>query len=351
MKINKYIEIVGSTNPRLNAMNKNSRQTILVTLKKKYTNVGITIVDNMQDLERLGAKRPDLVILGMKLVLLQPELGYDDSPKVWLSDYLTENGIDYTGSDTDSLKLEFDKPAAKQNVLDAGLASPAYFISTIKHPSFVHNLTFPLFVKPTNRGDSKGIDEQSVVRTQVELKAKILSIHDDCASDVLVEEYLSGREFSVAVIADAAGELHAMPIEIISPTDSKGNNFLSAAIKEADLEKVVAVAAGSLKEAINNLAMGAFLSLSARDYGRIDVRLDASGVPRFIEANLMPGLSTHGYLMRCFSLNRQISYDDMIFAIVAPAVERSMRFKSSELLTIPMVLADAAAPELVNTPV
>lgn len=313
--------------------------------------MGITVVNTMRDLEGLGAKRPDLVILGMKLILLKPEMGYDDSPKVWLSDYLTENGIDYTGSGTDALQLEFDKPAAKQNVLDAGLESSAYFISTIKHPTFAHNLTFPLFVKPTNRGDSKGIDEQSVVYTQDQMKAKIVSIHSECESDVLVEEYLPGREFSVAVIEDAAGKLIAMPIEIISPTDTKGNNFLSAAIKTADLESVTAVVAGPLREAINKLALGAFLSLGARDYGRIDVRLDGLGVPGFIEANLMPGLSDHGYLSRCFMLNEQTRYDDMIFAIVEPAVKRSTFFESPESLPVSLVALDSVSPELVNTAV
>ena len=65
----------------------------------------------------------------MKSVLLKPELGYDNSPKVWLSDYLTSNGIHFTGSDTFSLKIEFDKLIAKQCVIDAGLKSPLYFIS------------------------------------------------------------------------------------------------------------------------------------------------------------------------------------------------------------------------------
>lgn len=351
MKINRYIEIVGSTNPRLNAMSRTSRRSVQMALRKKYTRIGITIVNNMEDLEALGAKRPDLVILGMKLILLNPEMGYDDSPKVWLSDYLAENGIDYTGSETDSLQLEFDKPAAKQKVLDSGLKSSAYFISTIKNPTFAHALNFPLFVKPTNRGDSKGIDERSVVHTEDELRAKITSIHDECASDVLVEEYLSGREFSVAVIENAAGDLMAMPIEILSPTDSNGNSFLSAAIKKADLERVAAVAAGPLRKAVNELAIGAFRSLGARDYGRIDVRLDAAGIPSFIEANLMPGLSDHGYLQRCFSLNEQMRYDDMIFAIVSLGIKRSMFFKTPAVLTAPSLVLDIITPEYANTPV
>ncbi len=323
-KINNYIEIVGSTNPRLNAMAADSRLTVATTLRKQYARVGITIVNNMKDLEALVAKKPDLVVLGMKLILLDPTKSYDDSPKLWLSAYLDENDIAYTGSDTDALALEYDKHQAKQRTIDLGLQSSAFFISTITNPIFKHSLQFPLFVKPTNRGDSKGIDEQSVVYSDSDLKAKILSIHNGCSSDVLIEEYLPGREFSVAVIRQAySGDLLAMPIEITTPTDKRGHSFLSEAVKDADTEKVLAVHDNELKNSLNDLAIGVFKALDARDYGRIDMRLDNHGKPSFIEANLMPGLSDHGYLSRCFYLNQRMLYADMILAIVALGLTRT----------------------------
>ena len=323
-KIDKYIEIVGSSNPRLNAMAKDSRLSILAVLSKHYTKVATTIVDNMADLDRLVAKKPDLVILGMKLILLDSSKGYDDSPKIWLSSYLQEKGINFTGSDTDALVLEFDKHEAKQKVIDAGLQSSKYFISRINHPTFRHSLRFPLFVKPTNRGDSKGIDEKSVVGSKQELESKILSIHNDYSSDALIEEYLPGREFSVAIIKlPKSNNLLAMPIEIVAPANTQGNKFLSEAVKDADSEKVLAVDNLELSDAINTLAVGVFRALGSRDYGRIDMRLDKSGVPNFIEANLMPGLSSHGYLARCFHLNDRISYEDMIRSIVELAFDRA----------------------------
>lgn len=321
--VNKYIEIVGSSNPRLNAMAKDAQQAILEVLSKKYTKVGTTIVDDMSDLEKLVAKKPDFVVLGMKLILLDTKKSYDDSRKVWLSDYLEEHAIAYSGSTTEALAIEFDKPVAKQKVMDAALQSSAYFISAIKQPVFVHNLEFPLFVKPTNRGDSKGIDEMSVVYSQSELETKITAIHNDCASDALVEEYLSGREFSVAVIKHAdSDDLLAMPIEITSPADIKGNSFLSEAVKGADSEKVLAVENPELKDKLNALAIGVFVALGSRDYGRIDMRLDGMGAPSFIEANLMPGLSDHGYLSRCFAINQNIAYEDMILSIVDLGLQR-----------------------------
>jgi D-alanine-D-alanine ligase len=206
--------------------------------------------------------------------------------------------------------------------MDAALRSSAYFISSVKQPVFTHTLDFPLFVKPTSRAGSKGVDEKSVVYSQSELEAKITAIHDEYSSDALIEEYLSGREFSVAVMRQKSGALLAMPIEITSPADAKGNSFLSEAVKNADTERVLAVDDAALKDKLNALAVGVFEALGSRDYGRIDMRLNGMGEPNFIEANLMPGLSNHGYLSRCFAINEDIDYEDMVLSIVDLGVQR-----------------------------
>lgn len=344
-KIDLRVEIVGSSNPRLNAMVKDSQLTIAKTLKKHYQRVGISVVDDLAGLERLVAKKPDIVVLGMKLILLDLSVDYDDSPKIWLSDYLLERGIAVTGSDTLALHLEFDKDKAKQVVIDAGLPSAAYFTSPASAPILDHSLSYPLFVKPVNRGDSKGIDEKSVVYTKNALKQKMHSIHRDLASDVLVEEYLSGKEYSVAVIRiPGSNELLALPVELQAPMDHKGNRFLSESVKEADTEQVLAVANNEVKELVSTLARRIFVALGARDYGRIDLRMDGQGIPCFIEANLMPGLSTHGYLSRCFSLNGSMGYDEMIVSIVALARERVDQ--PTETLTIEQLIGGHAQTDL-----
>ena len=102
---------------------------------------------------------------------------------------------------------------------------------------------------------------------------------------------------------------------------------------------------------INNLAINVFKSLGARDYGRIDIRLNAAGAPSFIEANLTPGLSNHGYLARCFFMNHQIDYDDMISAIVGLGVNRSTHFSSPELFDLQAKANDAIIPDFATSPV
>jgi D-alanine-D-alanine ligase len=322
-KIDKYIEIAVSNNPRLNDLPEDARLSVLTALRKRYTKVAITIVEDMASLESLVAKKPDLVVLGLGLVLSDSSKSYDDSPKVWLSNYLKENNINFAGSATEALMLQRNKHEAKQKVLDADMLTSKYFTAQISEPMPQHDLMFPLFVKPTNRGDGKGIDEKSLVHSQLELESKVLSIHDECGSDALVEEYLPGREFSVAVVQQPnSDDLLLMPVEIVAPADKQGNKFLSEAVKKADSERALAVHDPELKSRINTLAIGVFKALGARDYGRIDMRLDALGAPNFIEANLMPGLSAHGYLARCFYMNDRIGYEDMILSIVDLCLQR-----------------------------
>ncbi len=323
-KIKKSIEIIVSDNPRLNDLPEDARLAVHAALSKHYEKVAVTVIDNLSHLEGLVARKPDLVVLGIGLVLLDPHKSYDDSRKLWLASYMKENGINYTGSGTEALILQRNKHEAKQEIIDAGLRTSAYCVAQINQSMPQQSLRFPLFVKPTDRGDGKGIDEKSLVYSDIELNAKVLSIHNDCSSDALIEEYLPGREFSVAVIRRPdSDDLLAMPIEIIAPTDKKGHSFLSEVVKKTDIEKVLAVHDSELKDSLNALAIGVFQALGSRDYGRIDMRLDSHGRPSFIEANLMPGLSDHGYLSRCFYLNQRASYSDMILAIVALGLSRT----------------------------
>jgi D-alanine-D-alanine ligase len=322
-KIDMHIEIVGSTNSRVNAINPGSRLTVQAALNERYTTVGITIVNNIADLEALVAKKPDLVVLGIKRLPLDETVSYDESPKIWPSDYLNKHGIVFTGSDTRAFDLVANKQVAKQKVIDAGLHSAAYFVTDEASSALSHTLQFPLFVKPTNRNASQGIDEMSLVHNQEALATKVADMHASLGGTALVEEYLPGREFSVTVVRRPFSEsLLALPLEISNAPDTNGNMFLSEAVKEADIEKYGAVSDPVLKKALSALAIGAFTVIGARDYARIDMRLNAAGVPYFIEANLLPGFADSSYLIRAFTFNNHGSYPEMVRSIVSLALER-----------------------------
>jgi len=353
-KIDKYIEIVASNSPRLNSMSKDSQLSIFAALNKRYAKVAISMVDNMADLDKLVAKKPDLVVLGIKFVYIDKPKSHAAGSRIRTLGYLKANNINFMGSEPIARAIGLDKQKAKQKVMEAGLQSSRYYVSSVNAPILMpDDLQFPLFVKPSRMGGSQGIDENSVVYSTVELKSKVKSLHHDFNSDALIEEYLPGREFSVAVTKQSGtNELSAMPIEIIAPADKKGNSFLSKKVKKADLEEVLPVKDLELKKAVNALAINVFKALGARDYGRIDIRLNAHGTPNFIEANLMPGLSNHGYLSRCFLLNKHFAYEEMIASIVELAFKRvatGMLAEASSPTILESVLDETLAAPIADT--
>lgn len=326
-KINKHIEIVRSNKIWLSAMSQKSCDAILVVLSKHFTSVGVATVNDFADLEALAITKPDLVFLGMKFVPMNPSLGLKDPEKIWVSDYLGQRGIPCTGSNQLANELERDKPMAKQRIIDANLATSAYFVVKQGQDLIEDDisLTFPLFVKPINRGGGLGIDSASVVRNIQQLRAKVKSIANELKTDSLVEQYLTGREFSVAILQDElSDEYLVMPLEKIAPQDENGERLLSGQIKSADSVRDAEVTDQDIKMSINSLAINVFHALGARDYGRIDVRLDDSGSPQFLEANLIPSLIRgYGSFPKSCLLNMDLDHEPMILRIVNLAFSRS----------------------------
>jgi D-alanine-D-alanine ligase len=325
-KVSKRIEIVVSNQFGLGSMGVESAAGVWAVLSKKYQHVDIMTVNNLADLTALASRRPDLVFLGTKFVLSNPALGLADPHKIWLSEFLDNIGIAYTGSGHTAIKLELNKELAKQHLINAGLATPHYKVVRVGESMADSDttLTYPLFVKPTNRGGGVGIDAESITHTFSELQSKVNSLATRLQSDALIEEYLPGREFSIGILMQpTTGVYSAMPLELIAPPDTSGARFLSGQIKKADSEHHQEITDTSLKAAISTLALDAFHALGAQDYGRIDVRLDAAGTPHFLEANLLPSLlDGYGNFPKACLLNAGLSHQAIILRIVDLAFYR-----------------------------
>lgn len=310
-------------------MSRESCRSIFAVLDKNFSDVGVTVVNNLLDLEALVARRPDLVFLGVKYIPQDTAIDLSEDSKIWLSDYLSEHDIACTGSPQIAYELERDKPLAKQRVLDAGLSTSPYCV--IQRDNLINiedlQLSFPLFVKPTNRGGGSGVDSGSVVYNIEQLNAKVHSIAIELQADSLVEEYLPGREFSVAILKEehTTGFL-VMPIELVAPIDERGVRMLSNKVKTSNTEQVFLVTDEVARAEVVRLALDVFCALGARDYGRIDIRLDVSGTPNFLEANLIPSLiSGYGSFPKACVLNSGLEYEPMIMRIAKLGLARAVR--------------------------
>lgn len=332
-KIDKHIEIVRST--RFNTMGRESSTAIFDILCNHYSKVGISVVDSMADLEQMVQKTPDLVFTGLKR--LPSRWGADGGvvEEIWLSDYLELHGISYTGSSKQAVELDMNKADAKLNIQQAGLATAPYFtafpgehLNTQDIP-----LEFPLFVKPINAGGGQGIDANSLVYNFSEFEKKVAAIFLRYKVMSLVEEYLPGREFSVGILKEEhTDEYSVMPIEMMASPDENGRRTLgnlhlrSSTVKRA----IVDVSDEIIRAKVVPLAIEAFHSLGARDYGRIDIRLDESGIPHFLEANLLPGIRSHGTFPTACKLNIGLDHEAMILSIVRLGLARTAEISVDE---------------------
>ncbi len=283
---------------------------VLTILSERYRDVSITQIGTRRDLEQLAVRRPDLVFSGVKYV----SFGGRD---LWLNDFLDLHGIAYLASGKAALDNEHDKVRAKRIMQVANVATAEYFSTAPgEHPTAESiPLAFPVFVKPVDGGDSRGVDADSVVHNIEDFRRKVLDIHETHSSRALVETYLSGREYSVGILEDVSnGTLRAMPIEIIAAPNRNGDRVLDFDIKKRDAETVEPVTDPTVHAQLCNLAKAAFRALHGKSFGRIDVKMSHDDVPHFIEANLMPGLRK-GYFYRSCVLNLDMSYEEMILAI------------------------------------
>ena len=150
----------------------------------------------------------------------------------------------------------------------------------------ISHLHYPLFVKPAKAGDSLGVDEFSVAPADASLHMQALLLAEEYP-ELLVEEYIDGREFTVLVIGDVAGKGRGTalaPIEYVFPP---GFRYKSYALKTSELhpEANIRVRDEALVTRLRDAAERIFAGFAGVGYARMDFRMDAAGKIYFLEVN------------------------------------------------------------------
>ena len=264
-------------------------KTFYENLQKRYARVTFHQVNKISSLDDVVHMKPDFVVLCSKY-FIDPET----QSKVWFSEYFLIHKILFSGSDRKALEFDSNKSKAKTVLKNEGIATAKYFLASPDQYSTEDRLPIPLpvFIKPLDAANGFGIDEHSIARDFETYQRKVAELFILQGTKVLVEEMLPGREFTVAVFDDASnGQRWTMPMEIIPPINKKGDRILGYNEKQENKEELRFVD-GPLSTNLNELASKVFTSLGARDFGRIDIKLDVDGEPNFLEINLVPGMTT-----------------------------------------------------------
>lgn len=230
--------------------------------------------------------------------------------------------IPYTFSDPLVLSLTLHKGLTKRVLRDAGVATADFAVISNIHDLQGIKLGFPLFVKPVAEGSGKGIDGKSTVYNSNELEEVCTRLLCDYKQDVLVEEFLPGREFTVGIVGTGNEAVCVGGMEVIIADTAEEASY-SRFIKENYENRVeYRPMDGEIAAECETLCLNAWRLLGCRDAGRIDVRLDKYGKPCFIEVNPLAGLNhIHSDLPIIMKMQGK-TFNDLIGSILISAFKR-----------------------------
>ncbi len=318
-----HIEIITTPNEAMKESGFGTRQacnSVLGAIQRMGHEARLNICRTKGDLDNIIKRKPDLTILAVKYIQR------DHADNIWLADYLFRHGLNFTGSSRRVLDFDSNKVLAKTHLINKNIKTANYFIAL---PNQYQNeadlpFAFPLFLKPLDAANGNGIDDLSCVSDFTGYKHKITSLHDTFKQPILVEEYLDGREFTVAIIQTQDQGLLTSAIEIIPPTSANGLRILGAQAKMDNSERLVAIDDKELKRRVTTLAIDAFQALDARDFGRIDIKTDTRGDCYFMEANLVPGMTRgSSYFPEACKIAHAFSYDKVVELVLAGGLARA----------------------------
>jgi D-alanine-D-alanine ligase len=242
--------------------------------------------------------------------------------------------IPYTGSDPLTLATCLDKARAKEILSYYDIPNAKFVIVDSIELVKDINLDFPLIVKPVSEGSSKGIFSTSFVRDKNELSNEINRVLSEYNQPALVEQFLSGREFTVAILGNGS-EAEVLPIVEISYNDFP-NDFVPIYSYEAkwildtkenplDVFSCPAKIDSLLEKKIKDVALKTYKILRCKDWSRIDIRLDNNNEPNIIEINPLPGILPDPDENSCFpkaARTKGIDYIEMINKVLYFAAKR-----------------------------
>jgi D-alanine-D-alanine ligase len=242
--------------------------------------------------------------------------------------------IPYTGSDPLTLATCLDKARTKEILSYHKIPNAKFLLvhrlEQIKETDFI----YPLMVKPVSEGSSKGIFTSSFVKNSSDLNNEVKRILGEYNQPALIEEFLPGREFTVAIIGNG-NDAEVLPIVEIKYSDFP-EDFIPIYSYEAkwildtkenplEVFSCPAELDNSLDNKIKNAALKTYNILRCKDWSRIDVRLDKKGEPNIIEVNPLPGILPDPEENSCFpkaSRAAGMDYKTMINRVLFAAAKR-----------------------------
>ena len=255
--------------------------------------------------------------------------------------------IPYTGSRVLSLVLALDKPMTKRVLSYHNLPTPAFQVFERENDPLEPHLSFPLFVKPSQEETGMGINGDSIVRDEAQLRRRLRYSLDRFNQPALVEQFIEGLDVTVGVVGNLTTPVaRQVPEDEAARRILRGLHFFPPL--EVDMNAYPAQKAGtytnqikvdlahncryicpaplseSQVETLNWLTAATFRVLGCFDVARVDFRLDANDndKPYILEVNPLPGLNPDSSDLCVAAKADGWRYDQLINHILDEAARR-----------------------------
>jgi len=228
-------------------------------------------------------------------------------------------GIPYTGSSPLGHALSLDKVIAKSLMRDAGVPTPNFLVMS-RPDENIDGLYFPLIVKPRHESTSYGL---RLVGNHKELEDAVLAVLTQYQQDALVEEYISGREVCVGLLGNDSIEF--LPLVELDFDGRKLHTLTWEDKYHKSSDEPEKLCPAELDEELANrlrkISLDTFLACHCKDYARVDIRINKSGMPFVLEINSMASLGTGGAFVLAAN-NAGYSFESLISRIIDITHER-----------------------------
>jgi D-alanine-D-alanine ligase len=209
-----------------------------------------------------------------------------DIPSIDVIHALDRLGLPYTGPTAEL--YDPSKPLMKYVAHTAGVRTPVHGLvqQVADVARVVRTVRGPWFVKPAHAGDSLGIDARALAEDEAALEAQVAQLLPEYP-ELLVEEFVDGREFTVLVVASPEGHGQCRAFAPVEYRFPEGMRFKTYALKTSELhpQANVPVHDPALAARLTDAARRVFVAFGGVGYARMDFRLDAGGELFFLEVN------------------------------------------------------------------
>ncbi|MGI5923116.1 MAG: D-alanine--D-alanine ligase family protein [Lentisphaeria bacterium] len=282
---------------------------------------------NAADAADLIVFQPDTIIFN-----LCEGLNGDSAFEMHLAALLELSGTPFTGNNALTLGLARNKVLAKQLFTAAGISTPRWAACHDVPSAVPGGLSFPLIVKPACEDASLGIFKDAVARDLAALRRNVQTLLEKYpGSPALVEEFIDGREFNVALLPDGNIVITLPPSELDFSAVPAGQDHITSyeakwledhPLYQATPSRCPADITPQLRQRLQDCARAVFHCLNANAYGRVDFRVDSQERLFVLEFNPNPDITPGAGFSKALQA-ADLSYRDFVSKALREALSRA----------------------------